>query len=112
MKDIKKKVERMRKRLEPEWYSFPLELLNMVCSNEEERMSVVKNFLVFLDFLDEEDEDYSDLPLSIDTFVCLFYLLDQVTFLRAWTYAIASFNYAKAVHAYREKQRREIDYIR
>lgn len=107
---IKKKLKKMK--LEPEWYSFPMELLNMVCSEEDEKMAVIKNFLIFLDFNEDEEDEFTDLPVNIDTFVRLFYLLDQVTFLRAWTYAIASFNYTKAMLTFREKQKNEVDYIR
>lgn len=88
----------------PKWSQLPRELLEMASSEGEEREAIIKNFFSYLDTIDEKYVDsFAELEPTEENFIAVFYIISQTEFLKAWTFALVSFNYAKAVMDIRQQ---------
>jgi hypothetical protein len=110
-------IDYLKKNKAPIFYF--IDLLDMVAETPEERKVIITNFLLYMDTKLSQRTDIKydgwvrKLKPTIFTLYMLYPFMKQFDFLEAWTFALSTFNYSKAIKEFIDKQRKtDTHYIR
>ena len=107
MKSTGEIIKRMKHLARSGWSKPVKEILDIAAENEEEASTIIKNTFLYLDMLYSDRDDYDgcfeDLDTTFENLVAVYYTVEQTEFLKAWTFALVTFNYVRAVEELRKR---------
>ena len=109
IENLKRTFNEMKKVSKaPFWSELITEIIEMVSTDRKEQEEIIKNVFFYLDDIFASrfptyDKFFTEQKPTIENLIAAYYSVDITDFLKAWTFAISTFNYAKAIENEKKK---------